>query len=180
VAANRGHFARLMRLIGLVEETLAVLLLIGISAVVLLQVFGRYIFVNPFIWPEELTRLMLVWLTFVGAAAVTRRGAHIAVDMLIRRLPPVTALVLATLVEAVTAGTFIWVTLLAARLAQQVMPLPLAATQWSMGVMVWPAVVGCALIAAHALIRTLAQLRALVTDDEAARQEILEREVVRS
>ena len=161
---------RLYRALGLIEETIAVTLLIGIAAIVLLQVIGRYILVNPFIWPEELTRLMLVWLTFVGAAAVTRRGIHIAVDTLVNALPTRAGLTLAVLVDLVTAATFVWVALLAARLAQNVATLPLAATQWPMAVMVWPAVAGCALIAFHAVIRAFAGAAAVVPDRQRARQ----------
>jgi len=131
------------------------ILLIGIVLVVMLQVVGRYLLPNPFIWPEELTRLMLVWLTFIGGAAVTRRGAHIAVDLLVSRLPEAWRRIVDVAISLTTAGVFAWAAWLAFVLAKNVTPLPLAATRWSMGAMVWPAAVGCALIAAHALVRVL-------------------------
>lgn len=134
-------------------------LLVGIVAVVTLQVVGRYLLINPFIWPEEVTRLMLVWLTFIGGAAVTRRGAHIAVDLLTEALPDGGRRALGVAINLVTGAVFVFVACLAARLADNVATLPLAATRWSMAVMVWPAAAGCALIALHAFVRAGAGVR---------------------
>jgi TRAP-type C4-dicarboxylate transport system permease small subunit len=39
-------------------------------------------------WSEELGRILLVWLTFLGATVAYRRGAHLGVDSLVHRLPP--------------------------------------------------------------------------------------------
>ncbi len=149
----------LYRALGAAEEAVAMALLVGIVAVVALQVVGRYLLTNPFIWPEEVTRLMLVWLTFIGGAAVTRRGAHIAVDLLLEALPDGGRRVLGVVVNLVTGAVFAFVACLAARLADNVATLPLAATRWSMAVMVWPAAAGCALIALHAIVRTGAGVR---------------------
>lgn len=143
----------LYKALGIAEEAIAMALLVGIVAVVTLQVVGRYLLPNPFIWPEEVTRLMLVWLTFIGGAAVTRRGAHIAVDLVLDVMPPVGRRVMEIMINLVTAALFAWAAWLAAGLAQNVATLPLAATRWSMATMVWPAAAGCGLIAFHALVR---------------------------
>ena len=145
----------LYRALGALEEAVAMALLVGIVAVVALQVVGRYLLPNPFIWPEEVTRLMLVWLTFIGGAAVTRHGAHIAVDLVLDLLPGTVRRTMGVAINLATGAVFVFVALLAARLADNVATLPLAATRWSMAVMVWPAAVGCALIALHAFVRAV-------------------------
>jgi len=51
------------------------------------QVLFRYMLMIPLPWTEELARFTLVWVTFLGAASVTRRKLHIAVDYFIAKLP---------------------------------------------------------------------------------------------
>lgn len=151
---------RLMRIWNVLEEATAVGLLIAMTAVVLLQIVGRYILTNPFIWTEEVTRLLLIWLAYLAGAAVTRRGMHIAVDMFLRALPSRRQVFVAGLGECVSAASFAWLALLGQTLAFELGTLPLAATRWPMAVMVWPAVAGCALIAFYAAVRGVARLRA--------------------
>lgn len=52
-----------------------------------MQVLFRYGLQYPLPWTEELARFTLVWVTFLGAASVTRRKLHLAVDFFISRLP---------------------------------------------------------------------------------------------
>lgn len=65
-------------------------LLVCVSAamivVVVLQVVCRYLFNNSLFWSEELARMLLVQITFLGAAVAFRNRAHIAVDILAARL----------------------------------------------------------------------------------------------
>jgi TRAP-type C4-dicarboxylate transport system permease small subunit len=51
------------------------------------QVLFRYVIQYPLPWTEELARFTLVWVTFLGAASVTRRKLHLAVDFFVSKLP---------------------------------------------------------------------------------------------
>jgi TRAP-type C4-dicarboxylate transport system permease small subunit len=67
--------------------------LIGIClAVMVVLVFGnvflRYGFNSGITISEELSRWLLVWLTFLGAIVALREHAHLGVDTLVRALPP--------------------------------------------------------------------------------------------
>lgn len=64
------------------------LLLLGLTmtAVVILQVFCRYILNYSLFWSEELARFLLVWLTFLGATVAYHRNMHPSVDVVFRRL----------------------------------------------------------------------------------------------
>lgn len=148
----------ILQVLGLVEEVVAVALLIATVAITLLQVAGRYVMTNPFIWTEEVTRLTLIWLAFIAAAAVTRRGVHIAVDTGLNMLNPAWRRAADLLVHVVMALVFAWLAYLAMVLALKVSGLPLAATRWSMSVMIWPAMAGCMLIAFHSLVLALAAI----------------------
>ena len=51
------------------------------------QVFFRFVLDSPLIWSEELSRLLLVWVTFLGAAVIAWDGRHLSVDVLFLRMP---------------------------------------------------------------------------------------------
>jgi len=50
------------------------------TLVVFVQVVMRYVFANPFVWAEEFSRYLLVWISCLGAAYGVRTGMHIAVE----------------------------------------------------------------------------------------------------
>jgi len=54
---------------------------------VLLQVIGRYILFNPFIWTEELSRYFYVWMVFCGIGVVIKNNENIMVDVIFNLLP---------------------------------------------------------------------------------------------
>jgi TRAP-type C4-dicarboxylate transport system permease small subunit len=64
---------------------LAVLVMTGLT---LIQVVLRYIFRSPLVWTEEASVFLMIWMTFVGAGVAMRRGAHIAMTLLVERFPP--------------------------------------------------------------------------------------------
>lgn len=50
--------------------------------VVTYQILGRYVsFIPRAIWTEEISRMCLMWLIFLGAAAGVRAGEHFIVDL---------------------------------------------------------------------------------------------------
>ena len=54
--------------------------------VVLIQIIARFIMRNPFIWTEELARILYVWLIFFGSSTLIKKYEHISIDMLPLRL----------------------------------------------------------------------------------------------
>lgn len=89
-----------------VEPILAFLM----AAIILLlfaSVCARYLFLSPFTWAEEIARLLLVWVSFLGAYLAHRYGQHIAVTAILDRLPSlprlITRLAAAALVLALMA-----------------------------------------------------------------------------
>lgn len=47
----------------------------------LAQIIFRFVFASPLIWSEELSRFILVWMTFLGAAVLAWDGRHLCVDV---------------------------------------------------------------------------------------------------
>lgn len=62
------------------EEILMTLLLIGISVIVIAQVFARYLFNNSLTWSDELTRYLLVWSAFLSVSYCVRKRISIKID----------------------------------------------------------------------------------------------------
>jgi TRAP-type C4-dicarboxylate transport system permease small subunit len=55
---------------------------------VLWQVFGRYVLNQSFSFTEEFARFALIWLAILGAAYLNGSREHLAMDFLLRKLPP--------------------------------------------------------------------------------------------
>ncbi len=69
-----------------VATALAFITVVGLT---LAQVFFRFVLDRPLIWSEELARLLVVWITFIGAAVVCWDGRHLTVDVFYNALPRV-------------------------------------------------------------------------------------------
>jgi TRAP-type C4-dicarboxylate transport system permease small subunit len=70
-----------------VEQVCAVLLA-AMTAVILLGVAFRYVLEAPLPWSEELAKLLMLWIVFLGASAGIQRGEHVTIDFLLQRFPP--------------------------------------------------------------------------------------------
>jgi TRAP-type C4-dicarboxylate transport system permease small subunit len=92
VAANRALLIALMALMALL---------------VFANVVARYLFNYSFVWAEELSRYMMVWVGLLGAGLVLRVGAHIAVDVFQDLLPRRLAQALRAGVVAVLAAALL-------------------------------------------------------------------------
>ena len=55
--------------------------------VMLLAVWTRYVMNDPVSWTEQLSRILFVWMTFLGAAVLYRRAQHIAIDYFTTLMP---------------------------------------------------------------------------------------------
>ena len=69
-------------------EGLLAALMVAMVAMVLGNVVLRYAFGTGIAVSEELSRLGLVWITFVGAVVAWWRGQHLGVDTVVVLLPP--------------------------------------------------------------------------------------------
>jgi len=65
-----------------VEQTVSVMLVATIVVTMGVQVIWRYVFQSPLSWSEEVSRLAMIWLTFIAASFVSATHQHIAVDVI--------------------------------------------------------------------------------------------------
>ncbi|NML43546.1 TRAP transporter small permease [Ramlibacter sp. G-1-2-2] len=78
------------KLVRLAERSVEALMALDLALIVLLvfsNVVARYGFGSGFAGAEEVSRLLFVWLVFLGAILALRRRAHLGVELLQARLP---------------------------------------------------------------------------------------------
>ncbi|SIO07548.1 TRAP-type C4-dicarboxylate transport system, small permease component [Rhodovulum sp. ES.010] len=83
----------MLRLFGLMDRAIGAVLrpvlaagMAALIAVITLQIVSRVAF-TAVGWTEEVARFLLVWLTFLGAVLAWQQHRHIAVGVLVDRLP---------------------------------------------------------------------------------------------
>jgi TRAP-type C4-dicarboxylate transport system permease small subunit len=79
--------ARLRRLLSRLEDAVLSLLLTAMILLAAAQIFSRNLFAFGLVWGEPLLRMLVLWLTLLGAMAATRDGNHIHIDALSHFLP---------------------------------------------------------------------------------------------
>jgi TRAP-type C4-dicarboxylate transport system permease small subunit len=71
-----------------VLEVFLVILMSVLVVDVLWQVFSRYLLSSPSSFTDELAGFLLIWVGVLGAAYVSGRKEHLAIDILIQKSPP--------------------------------------------------------------------------------------------
>ncbi|RLA99098.1 MAG: TRAP transporter small permease [Deltaproteobacteria bacterium] len=59
----------------------------AMAIIIATQVFFRYALNHSLFWSEELGRMLLVWISFLGATVAYKRKAHIGIDFIVQKLP---------------------------------------------------------------------------------------------
>lgn len=152
-------FARFDRGLQTVTAAAIIILMSGMTASILLGVFFRYFLNDALIWSEEVARYTMIWVSFLGASLAFRRGGHIAVEVVIDKLPRAARRAVVLLGQL---GILFFLSILAwygwemtGRVASQTS----AALRISMS---WPYLalpVGAALMIYHVLVLLVASLR---------------------
>jgi TRAP-type C4-dicarboxylate transport system permease small subunit len=70
-----------------INEALVVLLMMAMTSLVLLNVVTRYGFSFSVTWAEELSRFLMIWVTYLGAGLALRAGNHVAFEYIQSLLP---------------------------------------------------------------------------------------------
>ncbi|MES9969399.1 MAG: TRAP transporter small permease [Candidatus Thiodiazotropha sp.] len=102
---------RIKQLILIFEDGLMAILL---SATILLaasQILLRNLFDSGLIWADPTLRIMVLWLSLLGAIAATREGRHIRIDLFSHRLSQRTRSILSVinnLFSAFICGIITW------------------------------------------------------------------------
>lgn len=78
---------RLNELVTDIVKVIVVILFIVMVILVFAQVYTRFITNNSLTWSEELSRFIMIWMVFLGAALTYKENAHMCVDNVVNMLP---------------------------------------------------------------------------------------------
>jgi TRAP-type C4-dicarboxylate transport system permease small subunit len=78
---------RLLRVTGLVEDALLVLILAAMVILSATQIILRNLFDGAILWADPMLRVGVLWVGMIGAMVATRSDKQISVDALSRFLP---------------------------------------------------------------------------------------------
>jgi TRAP-type C4-dicarboxylate transport system permease small subunit len=144
--------ARLVsRLSDIVTEAKAVLgvCVALIVAITLAAVWWRYVLEAPIAWIEQVSNILFIWITFLGAAVLYRQKLHIGVDMLLERL---TGRAKAAMYWAIECGNLLFILVLfvySTKLAVDVLPNTYGALDITPAWFYFSAPVSCAMMALY-------------------------------
>lgn len=79
------HFDLLEKAMVNLEERIVTALMGLIVILTFLQVLSRYVFHNPLVWTDEVTRFSFIWLIMTGSAVGVYRGLHFTVSFLVKK-----------------------------------------------------------------------------------------------
>jgi TRAP-type C4-dicarboxylate transport system permease small subunit len=95
----------------------ALVLFVVLAAVVLLQFLSRYILNDSVAWTEEIARYLLIGVAYAGSISALRKGEHIFLEVIYRRMAQASVKPLAILVDLISVAFHAVLTMLAAGLA---------------------------------------------------------------
>ena len=101
---------RTSRLINGVDDALTALIVLAATALTGVAVIFRYVFNDSITWSDEVSRLLLVWMVFIGSEALLKRGGHFGLEFsggIFGKLRRVTAS-LSELVGIAFAAALLW------------------------------------------------------------------------
>ncbi len=78
---------KIIKFLNQLEDNFCAIILAIMTVLAFINVIARYVFLASFPWVEELNRLGLVILTYVGAAVALKQHAHLGLSILTDKLP---------------------------------------------------------------------------------------------
>ncbi len=148
---------KLVRIIDAISETagrISAWMFFVIAFFITYEVIMRYVFTAPTIWVDEVSRVMQVWATYLGAAYVLKHRQMITIEIILkdpaslwRRLAETLAIIL-LLIFAVTASYFGFQLWLKSTLAGHTTDSFLGSPKWLTHASVW---IGLGLVALQSI-----------------------------
>lgn len=132
-------------------------LLSVLVVVVFVGICFRYFLNLPLAWSNELSQFLLVWLTFFGAAAATRRSRHLRIDDIINTVKPKTRLIIVRVTNALIVLFLVFMILRGTSMARNVWNSKSEALHLSNGLLYLPLAVGFLLMVPYHLRRIFAE-----------------------
>lgn len=152
---------KVFRLLGKLEERIAVILFILGSIICIYGIFMRYVLNNPITWSTEIFETLMVASIFIGFGMALKDERHIVVDLVYDRMPPFIKKVLNILSNLLGSGFSVYLTIMGIKMVN------VAQSQGrvsiDVGIPIWITYlimpIGMALLSFYFLLRTVKAIR---------------------
>lgn len=134
---------------------LLVIILAAMSLVVAANVFCRFALDFSLYWADELAQILLVWLTFIGAALAVKEKSHYALNFLTEKLKGNTQRTFLILQQVLSIFSIIILLYFSAIVAWQIRSWVMPATEISRSFVYSASPIGCLLMMYYAIRNTL-------------------------
>lgn len=114
---DRSLASRLGRAVARLEEACLAGSILGIAGLTIGNVVGRTLFDHSLAFADEISRFLIVVVTFLGVGYAASRGRHIRMTALFDQLPAARQAQLSKLIHATTAGLLLYFAYLGLRYA---------------------------------------------------------------
>ena len=142
-----------------VNRWTVIAILAAMASMVFANVALRFLTDHSILWVEEVSRYLMIWLTFLGAGLVLRYGGHIGIDTLQERCPGIALWIRVAIFGVMLAffAIMLWLGIRYVALAwSQTTPI----LQIPIGVVYLAMPIGFALLLIHALLMAMPYVRA--------------------
>jgi TRAP-type C4-dicarboxylate transport system permease small subunit len=136
-------------------------LMLGLVILTFIQVLARYVMAAPFTSTDQLARIVLVWLTFIGTAVAVDQNKNIRIETIEQLLPHKARHVLSVVFDLVLIALLVILTVKGYSVFVIGKFQTILGTPFSYQVMYAAAMVGTALMTVYVLIRLLFKLGVL-------------------
>ena len=150
-----------------INRWLLIAILAAMATMVFANVALRFLTDESILWVEEVSRYLMIWLTFLGAGLVLRHGGHIGIDTL-QDLTPTHAPKIRMLVFALMLGFFVFMVWIGLRYSMLTWNQLTPVMQIPVGIVYLAMPLGFALLIVHLLfmVRRYVTKREFIVDDE--------------
>ena len=140
-------------------QAITAFLMMAMTALTLLQVVSRYALDAAFPWTEELTRIVLIYLTFIGSIVAFQRREHLKIEIIVHALPQGARRwlqVIVDLASMLVLGVVVWQ---GAPLLHRFWPMLSAALNWPTTIFYFPVVLCCFVMIIYTALDVVAAIR---------------------
>lgn len=86
--STRNLFIKVSDVVEKVLEYLSIIIAAVLCINMVISVFARYVFTKPIFWADELSLILFVWISFLGAALGLKKWEMPAVTLIVDKLGP--------------------------------------------------------------------------------------------
>jgi TRAP-type transport system small permease protein len=149
------------------NRALLIIMLAAMATMVFANVALRFLTDHSILWVEEVSRYLMIWLTFLGAGLVLRHGGHIGIDTLQEKFPRRAAHMRA-LIFVLLLGFFAFMAWIGTRYAALTWSQTTPVLEIPVGFVYLAIPAGFALLIAHLLLMAVPYVRRnqFIVDDE--------------